>query len=374
MHKIDKNVFVARATMAICQSGIYEDGDGEVHDIGDRVQAAIAATVDVPPDEAVGFAKRPWDKPTEITVVDTDTLTAGKRFTTTTTVPLALNFASGRNPGGGFENGAEAQEESLCRASALYPCLENRAMYPHHRKLRNTEYTSWVIVSPHVPVFRGSGGKLCPPWECTFLTAAAPNLTALFAAKGAKAGPGHTKYKAAFSQRIGRVLTVAAWSGFGRDLVLGAWGCGVFGWDPTVVANMFKDHLEGEFAGVFKRVAFAIPGGKNLVAFQKVFGGKAWYQSRDSIYETLQHDPVLMGLVPPDKILLRCTVDNTFKWVHRCLRGENRNGEPVIGGYFGFGSAYAVLENGSVLCDSGECYPKGYFQAVLDPDLIRAHL
>jgi uncharacterized protein (TIGR02452 family) len=33
---------------------------------------------------------------------------------------MCLNFASAKNPGGGFINGAEAQEESLARTSALY--------------------------------------------------------------------------------------------------------------------------------------------------------------------------------------------------------------------------------------------------------------
>ena len=70
-----------------------------------------------------------------ITLARETTLQALARLANTGGGHLAcLNFASAKNPGGGFLGGAQAQEESLARSSALYPCLlEQRDHYERNR-------------------------------------------------------------------------------------------------------------------------------------------------------------------------------------------------------------------------------------------------
>ena len=111
---------------------------------------------------------------------------------------LPLNFASGVNPGGGFLVGARAQEETLCRSSALFATLEGDPMYlaPHERS--DDAASDSAILSPDVRFFRDDG------------------------------------------------------------TVLGAWGCGAFGNVPDRTARDFRDALAGPFRIAFREVVFAI--------------------------------------------------------------------------------------------------------------------
>merc|ERR1712113_859612 len=96
--------------------------------------------------------------------------------------PGVLNFASARNPGGGFTTGAEAQEESLARSSGLYPCLTKhfQAFFAPHRQAASGLYTHGLIHSPQVPVVRDEHGTLLEkPYLIDFVTAAAPNCGVL---------------------------------------------------------------------------------------------------------------------------------------------------------------------------------------------------
>ncbi len=59
-----------------------------------------------------------------------------------------LNFASAKHEGGGFLTGAQAQEESIARASTLYPSLmtvEGQQYYKLHRKYCTGKQSRWTL-------------------------------------------------------------------------------------------------------------------------------------------------------------------------------------------------------------------------------------
>lgn len=263
---------IARETEEIVAAGGYRGPSGNAVSIAAAVGTARAGTVLHGP-EPVGI---PSVTPvvTSFEVTGESSLEAARRLVSGGGDPVAvLNFSSARNPGGGYLNGAQAQEEALCRASALYTCLLGaRGFYDHHRAHRDAFYTDRVIHSPGVPVFRDDRGRLLDePFRAGFLTAAAPNAGVVLRTAPERAAdlPG------ALAIRAERVLETAAAHGY-RRLVLGAWGCGVFQNDPAQVARAFHGVLAGgRLDGYFDQVVFGIldrtPGRTTRAAFEHVF-------------------------------------------------------------------------------------------------------
>ncbi|CAE7948286.1 unnamed protein product [Symbiodinium sp. KB8] len=180
---------------------------------------------------------------------------------------MLLNFASAKNPGGGFLGGAVAQEESLARSSGLFPCLEQfkDSLYARNRTDPNgCLYSDDMIFSPCVPFFRTDAGAfLDKPVCCSVLTAAAPNA-------GAAKGPAVKEVVSVLKARVVRVLRIAKANDL-RTLILGAWGCGVFKNDPQEVAKAFHVALDlPELRGAFDYVLFPIPDPKMKVQFERV--------------------------------------------------------------------------------------------------------
>ena len=182
----------------------------------------------------------------------------------------ALNFASYKNPGGMFLDGSRAQEECLCHESFLYNVLKRQTDYYAWNRMRLNKalYKDRALYTPDVRFFKKGNIKADPDGVlCDVITCAAPNKSAAQKYTGVS----DAENSAALKERIHFLLQVAALSG-AEVLILGAYGCGVFGQDPKEVAAIFKDELE---MFTFKEAVFAIiksDRDNNYEAFEGVFG------------------------------------------------------------------------------------------------------
>ena len=262
---------IARGTLAACEAGAYTNGSGERVELSGAIERAKRGTRLY---DAATYRGKVSHCPlrTAISVIDETTLAAIRRLADPRAHLACLSFASAKQPGGGFLGGAQAQEESLARSSALYPCLQQAPdHYARNRAYDSLLYLDLAIWSPYVPFFRDEEGSwLDAPVLCSAITSAAPNAGAL--RQGGRFDG--DAVEAALRKRADLVLSIARDHSVDR-LILGAWGVGVFGNDPALVARTFQSLLTGKFASVFGQIVFAIPDGPghaNYDAFAAVFG------------------------------------------------------------------------------------------------------
>lgn len=271
---------IADTNETIVAKGRYTAPSGRTVELRDAVEAACAGTVSYTPedlDRLLPDAVRGAVKTqiARIEVTGESSMSAARRLVDEGAGRIAvLNFASARNAGGGYLGGARAQEEDLCRVSALYTTLRQAPdYYAAHRASSDPAYSHRVIYSPDVPVYRDARYLLLEaPYQVAFLTSPAPNAGVIARQRPSEVAA----IPDLLAARAARVLAVAAHHGH-RTLVLGAWGCGVFRNDPAQVATAFQRHLAsaGGFAGVFERIVFAVldkaAGQPNLTAFRAAF-------------------------------------------------------------------------------------------------------
>jgi len=199
-----------------------------------------------------------------------------------------LNFASATKPGGGFRNGAQAQEESIARSSTLYPTLVShvaREFYHIHNDApTNAFYTHSIIYSPHVEVVRDDNGGWTKPLSIDVLTCAAVNAGEVRRSRNNIPAGQSTEecITSVMKERMARILYLFEKMGV-RNLVLGSFGTGVFRNDVDVIARIWADLLSGpsaRFGKSFDRVMFAITGRKTFVEFEESFNGRTRRPSR----------------------------------------------------------------------------------------------
>jgi len=164
-----------------------------------------------------------------------------------------LNFASAYNPGGGFINGSMAQEEALAYASDLYYQQQDSQFYEINKKEKSKCYTDTANYS-QVTFFRDSNFNFVrTPYVVNIVTCPAVNMTAL-QNKGADLDVAEK----VMYERMRKVLCLFAEKGC-STIILGAWGCGIFGNDSKTIANNWYKLLREEgYKKYFKQIIFSV--------------------------------------------------------------------------------------------------------------------
>ena len=211
-----------------------------------------------------------------IEVTHEGTFEAARRFKSKQIKEVcALNFASATKPGGGVKNGRTAQEETLSRQSSLYLSLITQPeMYEYHKRQRNPFYSDYMIYSPNVVVIRDENNELTQPIRVSVISSAAVNKSEIDKAYGR--GVRDLDVYKCMKNRIRKIIELCISTG-NRTIILGAFGCGVFGNDPAHISQLFKEVLVDEYYGLFiDHIIFAIKSsrtkpGINYEAFSKTF-------------------------------------------------------------------------------------------------------
>ena len=206
------------------------------------------------------------------------------------------NFASATNPGGGVANGANAQEECICRCSTLYPNISTNAMrqkfYGKHKSLlkankMDATYNDDCIFTPEVIVFKTDDNRCqlmneAQWYSVDIITCAAPNLrekpsNAMNPNSGFKTVRiSENRLKELHQKRLRKILSVAKQE---KDdvVILGAFGCGAFQNPPEIVAEAFEEVIQ-EFLYDFRVIEFAVycspKAMNNYNTFCRIFGNQ----------------------------------------------------------------------------------------------------
>lgn len=259
---------MAKETLEIIEQGYYvpdiknnnsQKTENEQITIKEDTEYSISHSILFSPEEGTEILQKygacPGCSRPETRVANISTVEAIRMLTTEGKSNIGvLNFASAKNAGGGFLNGAKAQEESLAVSSTLYPTLTaHEEYYRENLAHRSMMYLDYAIYSPEVVFFRDEAFRLTEtPVKASVLTLPAVNMGQVLL-KGENAEDA----KRVMHQRMRLALGIFA-EQKAKHLVLGAYGCGVFRNDPVEIAKWWRELLEESTGQYFDSVFYAV--------------------------------------------------------------------------------------------------------------------
>lgn len=251
---------VAAETMNIMEQGYYELGNKRTDIRADMEESVSRSFLLTPAQgevllEKYSKAEKSKGKNCRVAVENISTVDAIRKLAAEKKDVIGvLNFASAKNPGGGFLNGAMAQEESLAASGTLYRTLTaHEEYYRENRLQRSMIYTDYAIYSPDVVFFRDGRFRLTDSYvKASVLTLPAVNMGQVILK-----GEDIAQAKKAMRRRMKLALAIFAEQGE-KHLVLGAYGCGVFRNDPKLIAAWWKELLEEGMYPYFETILYAV--------------------------------------------------------------------------------------------------------------------
>ena len=245
-----KRVRILRETMKAAEEGSYFVEEREVKlpvSFDEIKKAKLYSAEQIAQLPKVSL---PGSKAARIVLRNQDTLEAAfelhQRRKETEREVLVLNFANPHRPGGGIRSRPGTQEEHLCVKTTLLCSLETEEAWPFYQAnldCGTQAQTDTILISPNTLVIRNSDLSLREdPFPIAVMTVSAPVASRM-------AQEELPDLEGILACRIRGILRTALAEGYTR-LVLGAWGCGNFGNDPSIVAKLFKNAIHEAADGI----------------------------------------------------------------------------------------------------------------------------
>ncbi len=214
----------------------------------------VCLTIDAPVSEKIiGTTQAPGlNKNGIIKIEPCDTVTALQHYSVLGKTAV-LNMASSKRRGGGVEKGSIAQEECLFRCSNLFEIPND--FYP----IQKNEF----IYTKDASFIKDCTYNLMETILADVITMPAVNLNK-FHIDNVESDSIDEGYESIMLEKINNMLNIAAINGC-DNIILGAWGCGVFKNNPKVVATLFNEVLTIHHK-LFNNIVFAVINDRNSVA------------------------------------------------------------------------------------------------------------
>ena len=272
LYSADDRKRIAQETLKCIEDGFYLNHKGE------RLSLRSGETLFDLSIAYTAISKDPVQdlyESTQITVVSRDCMEVAQEEAQSGANVALVNFASPIEPGGGFEEGTNGQEEQLCYSSELagfmkqvlikFSTEDRRDFFPlnNHQDRQPGEPLKHekVVYTPHVKFFRSNAAHhyafLEKPFAVGIISSAAvsqPPLDLHSSDNPIYRDANDSDY---VKEAIHSQLDTAYRAGH-DTAILGAFGCGSFKNPPLAVALLYRQVIEAHFKKAFKKIIFAI--------------------------------------------------------------------------------------------------------------------